>query len=82
MGTMTDRIFGFGLLVFSFSLFVYYTFWVIITPFIEKDHFIHNYFPDRYYALAIPLVAFIVLLTIVLGFIALVMIKNQKRKTS
>ncbi|KAI9111347.1 hypothetical protein K1719_017037 [Acacia pycnantha] len=28
----------------SITIFTYYTFWVIILPFVESNHFIHKYF--------------------------------------
>ncbi|KAJ7517854.1 hypothetical protein O6H91_21G042700 [Diphasiastrum complanatum] len=51
---LADRTVGFVLLLFSVSLFSYYTFWVIITPFVDSDHFVHGFFPAREYAILIP----------------------------
>jgi dolichyl-phosphate mannosyltransferase polypeptide 2 regulatory subunit len=56
---------------------VYYTFWVLITPFIDADQPIHQWFPHRQYALTIPLVMFLLLLTVVGIFLGLVMINSK-----
>jgi dolichyl-phosphate mannosyltransferase polypeptide 2 regulatory subunit len=57
------------------SLFTYYTFWVMITPFIDKDHWLQDYFPDRSLAIVIPTMCGVAVITIVATFIGLVMIR-------
>mmetsp|Transcript_19353 Transcript_19353/g.49208 ORF Transcript_19353/g.49208 Transcript_19353/m.49208 type:complete len:83 (-) Transcript_19353:196-444(-) len=81
MAANTDRVVGVALLLFSVSLWFYYTFWVIITPFIDPDHFIQAYFPPRLYAVLIPVVAGAILLTAITTFLGLVMIKAERKKT-
>ncbi|XP_072488645.1 dolichol phosphate-mannose biosynthesis regulatory protein [Notamacropus eugenii] len=76
--TATDQVVGFGLVVFSLVIFVYYTIWVIILPFIDSDHIIHKYFLPRDYAIIIPLAAGLFLLLFVGLFITYVMLKNRK----
>jgi len=78
MGTLGDRAVGFGLLSFTSLLFAYYSFWVLITPFIEPKHFVHSYFPERYYAITIPVTLLVVGLTVIFTFLSLVMIKSKK----
>ncbi|XXG69488.1 hypothetical protein AAC387_Pa06g2338 [Persea americana] len=57
------------------SIFTYYTFWVIILPFVDSDHFIHNYFLPKEFALIIPVfagVALLSLLSMFIGFVILI----------
>ncbi|RZC79491.1 hypothetical protein C5167_003725 [Papaver somniferum] len=54
---LADKTVGLLLTVISLSIFTYYTFWVIILPFVETDHFIHNYFLPQEYAILIPVFA-------------------------
>ncbi|ORE02887.1 dolichyl-phosphate mannosyltransferase 2 regulatory subunit, partial [Rhizopus microsporus var. microsporus] len=58
-----------------FALFIYYTIWVLVMPFVDKGHPLHNYFLDWQYAIKIPLMIMIVCLTVILTFLALIMIK-------
>jgi len=78
MGIGSDRFVGFSVLVITVVLFTYYTFWTLITPFIDKGHFIHSYFPNREYAIIGPLTLLIVGVTTVFTFLSLVMIKSGK----
>lgn len=81
-----DRAFGLVLLLFSVSVFSYYTFWVLITPFVDSDHFVHNYFPNREFAVLIPGLAGVALLSLVMVFVGVVLVqsslKTRKVKTS
>ncbi|KAK8622080.1 hypothetical protein V6N13_097706 [Hibiscus sabdariffa] len=54
---LADRAVGFLLTFTSLSIFTYYTFWVIILPFVDSDNFIHNYFLPQEYAILIPVCA-------------------------
>ncbi|XP_031457468.1 dolichol phosphate-mannose biosynthesis regulatory protein [Phasianus colchicus] len=78
MATATDRAVGFGLVAFSLVLFVYYTLWIIVLPFIDSDHSIHHYFLPREYAVIIPVVAGLLLLLFIGVFIMVVMWKSRK----
>ncbi|XP_061208298.1 dolichol phosphate-mannose biosynthesis regulatory protein [Neopsephotus bourkii] len=78
MATATDQVVGFGLVTFSALLFVYYTLWIIVLPFIDSDHSIHQYFLPREYAVLIPVVAGLLLLLFIGVFITVVMWKNRK----
>ncbi|XP_069729721.1 dolichol phosphate-mannose biosynthesis regulatory protein [Phaenicophaeus curvirostris] len=76
--TVTDQVVGFGLVAFSLVLFVYYTLWIIILPFIDSDHGIHQYFLPREYAVIIPVVAGLILLLFIGIFVMVVMWKSRK----
>ncbi|XP_065504811.1 dolichol phosphate-mannose biosynthesis regulatory protein isoform X1 [Caloenas nicobarica] len=78
MATVTDRLVGFGLVAFSLLLFMYYTFWIVILPFIDSDYGIHRYFLPREFAVIIPVVAGLVLLLFIGIFIMVMMWKSRK----
>ncbi len=90
---VSDKAVGAFLLSTSVIVFTYYSFWVLVTvisplhhkhankqPFVDEGHPVQSYFLPREYALLIPSVLLIVLLTGVVGFIAKVMITNSKAK--
>lgn len=74
-----DKAIGFFLLTFSFSLFAYYTFWVIILPFMDGDHFVHKYFLPKEYAIIIPTVTGIAILSFLMVFIGFMMLKSKPK---
>ncbi|KAG6596723.1 Binding partner of ACD11 1, partial [Cucurbita argyrosperma subsp. sororia] len=77
---LADKTVGFLLSLTSLSIFTYYTFWVIILPFVDSDHFIHNYFLPQEYAILIPVFAGVVLLCLLAIFVGIVMLKSKKKK--
>uniref|UniRef100_A0A7N0U3Z1 Dolichol phosphate-mannose biosynthesis regulatory protein n=1 Tax=Kalanchoe fedtschenkoi TaxID=63787 RepID=A0A7N0U3Z1_KALFE len=77
---LADRVIGFLLSCISLSIFTYYTFWVIILPFVDSDHFIHKYFLPQGYAILIPVFAGVALLSFLCIFIGFVMLKSKKKK--
>ncbi|KAJ4839126.1 hypothetical protein Tsubulata_042712 [Turnera subulata] len=77
---LADRAVGFLLSLISLSIFTYYTFWVIILPFVDSDHFIHQYFLPQEYAILIPVFAGVTLLCFLSMFIGFVMLKSKKKK--
>ncbi|XP_058072957.1 dolichol-phosphate mannose synthase subunit 2 [Magnolia sinica] len=78
---LADKTIGFLLSVISLSIFTYYTFWVIILPFVNTDHFIYNYFLPQEFALIIPVYAGVALLSLLCIFIGSVMLKSKKKST-
>ncbi|KAJ6962882.1 hypothetical protein NC652_001496 [Populus alba x Populus x berolinensis] len=77
---LADRAVGFLLSLTSISIFTYYTFWVIILPFVDSDHFIHHYFLPQEYAILVPVFAGMVLLCFLSVFVGFVMLKSKKKK--
>ncbi|XP_062269362.1 dolichol phosphate-mannose biosynthesis regulatory protein [Platichthys flesus] len=80
MATGVDQAVGSSLVLFSLLLFTYYSVWVIILPFVEGDHVLHQYFLPREYSVILPGIAAVTLLLCVGAFIALIMWKNRKPK--
>ena len=61
-------------LVASYS---YYTAWVVLTPFVDRDvSWFHDIFPDRYYALAVPTALMVAAVAFVFGFVGVVHLRG------
>lgn len=65
---------------FSILIFIFIFASGIVQPFVDEDHFVHNYFPAREYAIIIPGIAGAALLSFVLVFIGVVMVKASQAK--
>ena len=46
----------------------YYTFWLLILPFIRNESDVTGVFPDAYYGLAVPTACIMVLVAVVLSY--------------
>lgn len=68
------------MLLFATAVFVYYTFWTFVTPFIDADSAIQALFPPRYYAIALPVVALILGTCVILSFVGLVILKSTRKE--
>ncbi|XP_060179783.1 dolichol-phosphate mannose synthase subunit 2-like isoform X1 [Lycium barbarum] len=77
---LVDRAVGLLLTLTSLSIFTYYTFWVIILPLVDSDHFMHKYFLPQEYAILIPVYAAVALICLLSVFIGYVMLKSKKKK--
>jgi prolipoprotein diacylglyceryltransferase len=53
---------------------------VCVQPFVDTDNFVHNYFPAREYAIIIPGLAGAALISFVLVFVGVVMVKSRHAK--
>ncbi|XP_030210794.1 dolichol phosphate-mannose biosynthesis regulatory protein isoform X1 [Gadus morhua] len=78
--TVTDKAVGASLVGFSLLLFTYYSIWVIVLPFVDADHVLHQYFLPREYTVILPGVAALVVLLCIGAFVGAVMLKNRKPK--
>ena len=60
---------GFALTV---AAYLYYSLWVLLTPFVEKDVvWFHNLFPDTWWALAVPTALLVLGVTCVITFVGI-----------
>ncbi|KAG1698778.1 hypothetical protein DVH05_014733 [Phytophthora capsici] len=78
----SDKVVGLVLLAISVVVYVYYSVWVLLTPFIDEDHPIQQFFLPYHYAISIPAVLLVLLFSGAATFIGMVMIKSQKKKKS
>eukprot|EP01104_Vermistella_antarctica_P006840 TRINITY_DN17541_c0_g1_i1.p1 TRINITY_DN17541_c0_g1~~TRINITY_DN17541_c0_g1_i1.p1 ORF type:complete len:104 (+),score=5.98 TRINITY_DN17541_c0_g1_i1:176-487(+) len=72
-----DRTLGYSLLFTSLSVYLYYAFWVLLTPFIDEDHFIQSYFPDRTWAILVPIAVVITLAAATSAFLGITMVYSR-----
>ena len=49
-----DQVLGAAGLSLSLLIFVYYTTWALVTPFVAADAWLHSLFPARWWATAGP----------------------------
>ena len=55
----------------------YYTAWVVLTPFVDREvSWFHDIFPDRYYALAVPTALMVTAVAFVFGFVGIVHLRG------
>ena len=62
------------------NLLMFYSYLVIFQPFVDSDHFIHEYFLPQEYAILVPVFAGVVLICFLCVFIGFVMLKSKKKK--
>jgi len=75
-----DKIVGGSMLIAASVIFSYYTVWTLFLPFLDSDHPLQATFPDRTWAVRIPAVLLIILLSACGAFVGLVMVKSAKRR--
>ena len=74
---MNDRVLGAAGLAASVAIFVYYTAWTLVAPFVDPSAaWFHALFPARRWAIAGPLA----LLAAALGFVAVFLFVAGKRR--
>jgi len=77
-GATKDQVNGWILLLISIAFYAYFSFWLIVLPFIEKDFdLIHSLFPSPSYALKTAVVGGIFLLTVLSTLMGLIMIRTH-----
>jgi dolichyl-phosphate mannosyltransferase polypeptide 2 regulatory subunit len=64
------------------SISCFYPLTNTIQPFVLKGHPIHQFFPDRYYAILIPVILLVTGLSVVGLFLGSVLLKGKKKKTA
>ena len=57
--------------------YIYFTMWVMITPLIDSDQSIHNYFPHRKWAFIVPIYTGCVFLSLVFTFTGFTLIYEK-----
>ena len=62
--------------------YLYFTAWVMVTPYVDEDHVFQTYFPERKWAFIVPVYVGCVFLSFVLTYIGLALVheKNGEAK--
>ena len=69
---------GFIWLLLSFIVWVYFTIWLMITPFIDDNHSFNNYFPERKWGIIVPIMIGIIFLTFVFTLAGIALMSEKR----
>lgn len=62
------------------AVFLYYSTWVLVLPFVDESNSLHGFFLPRDYAIKIPVLLLLIGGIAVGSFIASVLLKEHKKK--
>ncbi|ODM24123.1 hypothetical protein SI65_01713 [Aspergillus cristatus] len=79
---MLGPIVGSVMLLVATAIFLYYTAWTLLMPFVDPGHPLHDLFPPRVWAIRIPVFLTLLGSAVVGTFIGIVMINSNKKKTA
>lgn len=78
--SVLDRLVGLAMLIVASAVFLYYTIWTLLMPFVDKDHEAQNLFPPRVWAIRIPVILLLLGGAVVGSFLSVVMIRSNRKK--
>ncbi|CAK5277683.1 unnamed protein product, partial [Mycena citricolor] len=76
----SDKALGGSMLLAAAFVFTYYTVWALLLPFFPSSSEIHQFFPDRQWAVILPACILVVGLTGIGGFVGNTLVKEQRKK--
>ncbi|KAJ9606526.1 Dolichol phosphate-mannose biosynthesis regulatory protein [Cladophialophora chaetospira] len=79
---MLDKLVGMAMLVVATTVFLYYTLWTLLMPFVDDDHPLQKVFPPRVWAIRIPVILTLLASAVVGTFLAMVMIRSNRKKAA
>ncbi|CAH2446712.1 hypothetical protein PP7435_CHR1-2676 [Komagataella phaffii CBS 7435] len=65
-------------LIVTTVLFIYYTLWLFLSPFLDEGTFLMSLFPNRELAIQLPVVLMILGATLVGSYVGIVMVTEVK----
>lgn len=77
---MEARLAGRLLFALSTAVYLYYTAWLLIVPFIDEDQPARRLFPPPYYAVAPPVAAGVLLFSVTLITLGVFLVSSELRK--
>ncbi|KAL6870002.1 Dolichol phosphate-mannose biosynthesis regulatory protein [Amphichorda felina] len=77
-----DKLVGLAMLVAASTVFLYYTIWTLLMPFVDDDHPLQNFFPPRVWAIRIPVILILLGSAVVGSFLGVVMIRSNRKKAA
>jgi dolichyl-phosphate mannosyltransferase polypeptide 2 regulatory subunit len=75
-----DKLIGLGMLAVAIGVFVYYTTWVFVLPFVDETNCLNSLFLPRDYAIKLPVLLLLIAGVGVGSFVANVLIKNAEKE--
>ncbi|KAI1908067.1 Dolichol phosphate-mannose biosynthesis regulatory protein [Ophidiomyces ophidiicola] len=79
---MLGQLFGLAMLLVATAVFLYYSAWTLLMPFVDPGHPLHDLFPPRVWAIRIPVILTLLGSAVVGTFLALVMIRSNRKKAA
>ncbi|KAF4260019.1 hypothetical protein KXW98_004188 [Aspergillus fumigatus] len=79
---MLGQLVGSAMLLVATAIFLYYTAWTLLMPFVDTGHPLHDLFPPRVWAIRIPVILTLLGSAVVGTFIGLVMINSNRKKAA
>ncbi|KAI9831051.1 MAG: hypothetical protein M1838_005752 [Thelocarpon superellum] len=70
------------MLVVASAVFLYYTIWTLLMPFVDPGHPLHDLFPPRAWAIRIPVILILLGSAVVGSFLSVVMIRSNQRRVA
>ncbi|CZT17183.1 probable dolichyl-phosphate mannosyltransferase polypeptide 2 [Ramularia collo-cygni] len=77
---LLDRLVGLAMLVVASAVFLYYSVWTLLMPFVDEKHPVQSLFPPRVWAIRIPVILILLGGAVVGSFLSLVMIRSNRKK--
>lgn len=77
---MLDRLVGLAMLLVATAVFVYYSIWTLLMPFVDDSHPSQSIFPPRVWAIRIPVMLILLGGAVVGSFLSVVMIRSNRKK--
>ncbi|KAK4639544.1 Dolichol phosphate-mannose biosynthesis regulatory protein [Podospora pseudocomata] len=77
---MLDKLTGLAMLAAASAVFLYYTIWTLLMPFVDSDHPLQNFFPPRVWAIRLPVILVLLGSAVVGSFLSIVMIRSNRKK--
>ncbi|KZV90254.1 hypothetical protein EXIGLDRAFT_569411, partial [Exidia glandulosa HHB12029] len=77
---VSDKALGSLMLLVASVVFVYYTTWALVLPFLPPDNAVHQYFLPREWAVRIPALILLLGLSAVGAFVSTVMIREGRKR--
>ncbi|THX20467.1 hypothetical protein D6D17_00650 [Aureobasidium pullulans] len=71
---------GASMLIVATTVFLYYTIWTLVMPFVDSSHPSQSLFPPRVWAIRLPVILILVGGAVVGSFLSLIMIKSNRQK--
>ncbi|KAI9817853.1 MAG: hypothetical protein M1827_000972 [Pycnora praestabilis] len=68
------------MLVIASIVFLYYTIWTLLMPFVDPGHPLHDLFPPRVWAIRIPVILILLGSAVVGSFLSVVMIRSNRKR--
>ncbi|KOS18233.1 Dolichol phosphate-mannose biosynthesis regulatory protein [Escovopsis weberi] len=79
---MLDKLVGLAMLVAASVIFLYYTIWTLLMPFVDDDHPLQNLFLPRVWAIRIPVILLLLGSAVVGSFVGMVMVRSSRKKAA